>query len=103
MALDLAVPPLASLVLMLAAAWVVSALAYAVGAGVAPLVIASAACVLLVSAVLLAWARHGRSILGLSELLGAPLYALAKLPLYVGWFRGRPLHWVRTRRDDETS
>ena len=29
--------------------------------------------------------------------------ALAKLPRYLGWLRRRPLQWVRTRRDDETS
>ena len=103
MALDLAVPPLAALVLMLAAWWVVPALAFAMGAGAGPLVIASAALALLVAAVLLAWARHGRHVVGFAELLGAPLYALAKLPRYLGWLRRRPLQWVRTRRDDETS
>jgi cellulose synthase/poly-beta-1,6-N-acetylglucosamine synthase-like glycosyltransferase len=103
MALDLAVPPLASLVLMLGAWWLVSALALAMGFGAGPLVIASTALALLAAAVLMAWARHGRSIVSLAELLGAPLYALAKLPLYLGWLRGRSLPWVRTRRDDETS
>ena len=101
--LDLAVPPLAALVLMLAAWGVVPALACAMGAGAGPLVIASAALALLVAAVLLAWARHGRHVVGFAELLGAPLYALAKLPRYLGWLRRRPLQWVRTRRDDETS
>lgn len=103
MALDLAVPPLAALVLMLAAWWLVPALAFAMGIGAGPLVIASTALALLVAAVLLAWARHGRHVVGFAELLGAPLYALAKLPRYLGWLRRRPLQWVRTRRDDETS
>ncbi len=102
MVLDLAVPPLASLVLMLLAWLLLSGLAAAMGASAGPLGSVCASLALLAVAVLLAWAGHGRHVVGLSELLGAPLYALAKLPVYMGWCRGRSLLWVRTRRDDET-
>ncbi len=102
MVLDLAVPPLAALVLLLSSLWMASALIAAGGASVWPLGIATAALVLLTAAVLIAWAGYARHIIGLGELLGAPLYALAKLPLYLRWFGRRQLEWVRTRRDDKT-
>jgi hypothetical protein len=102
MALDLAVPPLAALVLMLAALAVAAALVAAAGGSAVPLTAALALLGLLALAVLLAWWRHGRGVVALSELLGAPWYVLAKLPLYARLFRSRQVEWVRTKRDDKS-
>lgn len=101
MVLDLCVPPLAALVLMLLAALVAAALLAAFGGSLWPLVSSGAGVVMLGAAVLLAWARFGRRIVSLRELLGAPLYVLGKIPIYARLFKGRQVEWVRTKRDDK--
>ena len=99
MALDLCVPPLAVLVLSLTALALVAALMAAAGATIWPLGIAMVALALTIIATGLAWRRSGRSILSWSELLYAPAYALAKVPIYIRLFTARQLHWIRTKRD----
>jgi cellulose synthase/poly-beta-1,6-N-acetylglucosamine synthase-like glycosyltransferase len=100
MALDLAVPPLALLTLMLAAvAFAALALAMAEVA-VLPLWIALAALGMLLGGVVLAWVHHGRQVISLWQLAYAPLYALRKLPLYLGFAAKRQTEWVRTPRHD---
>ena len=101
MALDLCVPPLASLVLMLAAVAVAAALLATLGGGLTPLVIAIAALAITVLATGLAWRQVGRSIVSLPELLSAPVYAFAKIPIYVRLFTARQRQWIRTRRDGD--
>lgn len=54
---------------------------------------------LLTTTVLLAWVRYGRGILSLVSLAYAPLYALGKIPLYLGFLVRRQVEWVRSRRD----
>ena len=49
-------------------------------------------------AVGLAWFRFGRQLLSARELLGLPLYALWKVPVYVAFFVGRRSGWTRTKR-----
>ncbi len=100
MALDLCVPPLASLVLLLASGMALGTVLVALGGTAAPLALSLLAFAMLVAAVLLAWARFGRHIVSLKELLSVPGYVLAKLPLYARLFKGRQAEWVRTERDD---
>ncbi len=100
--LDLAVPPLASLVLMLLVTGVVAGLFALAGGSRWPLAIVLVASSGLVGAVLLAWSRHGRHIVSLRELMGVPGYVLGKLPLYARLFKGRQVEWVRTERDDKS-
>ena len=69
------------------------------GGGVLPLALASLALALAGLAVLLAWLRHGRSVISGRELLRAPLYAVAKLPLYLDFLWRRQRDWVRTDRE----
>jgi cellulose synthase/poly-beta-1,6-N-acetylglucosamine synthase-like glycosyltransferase len=101
LALDLAVPPLAALVLMLAAVTGIAVLFALVGGGARPLAAALVLLALLALAVLLAWRRHGQGVVTLRELLGVPLYVLGKLPVYARLFRSRQVEWVRTKRDDK--
>jgi cellulose synthase/poly-beta-1,6-N-acetylglucosamine synthase-like glycosyltransferase len=99
LALDLAVPPLALLALTVGAVTVLAGLAGALGwASMAPFWVALGAFGLLVAAVLVVWAGWGRRILSPSELMVLPLYALAKVPLYVLFWVRRQTEWVRTRR-----
>jgi cellulose synthase/poly-beta-1,6-N-acetylglucosamine synthase-like glycosyltransferase len=99
LAADLAVPPLALLALVQGAALAAAALALALGAGALPLAVAAAALALFAAAIALAWTRHGRGVVSARELLGAPLYALRKLPLYVRFLTRRQRDWVRTERE----
>ena len=92
-------PPLALLALVQGAALAAAALAFALGAGALPLAVAAAALALFAAAIALAWVRHGRGVVSARELLGAPLYALRKVPLYVRFLTGRQRDWVRTERD----
>ncbi|HEX6708111.1 MAG TPA: glycosyltransferase family 2 protein [Albitalea sp.] len=101
MALDVGVPPLAALALMLLVAMLAGALFAALGGGALPLALAGLGLAALLLAVLLAWSRHGRHIVSLGELLGAPLYVLGKIPVYTRLFKGRQVEWVRTHRDDK--
>jgi len=58
---------------------------------------------LLTVAVASAWLQVGRRSVSLAELALAPIYALAKIPIYVRLFTARQLRWVRTSRDDGES
>jgi hypothetical protein len=99
MALDLCVPPLAALVLLLTALALVGAMLAAFGGSLTPLVLAIAGLVSTTLATVLAWQLAGRAILSLSELLSAPGYAIAKIPIYLRLITARQRQWIRTRRD----
>lgn len=101
LALDLCVPPLALLAMLMLATFAASAVFFAASGRSLPFFLASAALAMLMLAVLAAWARHGRRVIALRGLAYAPVYALAKLPLYVGFLVKRQVDWVRTRRSSE--
>ena len=98
MALDLCVPPLATLVLALVALLAASAL-FAMTGVYTPVFVALTLVALMVLVVLWAWFGFGRAAVSLGEMLLAPLYAARKVPMYFRMLRSRPLQWVRTRRD----
>ena len=100
MTLDLLVPPLALLTLVAGVAFVLSWLLYLLSGLLAPALIATTAVTLLGTTILLAWARCGREIISFTSLLYAPLYALKKIPLYLGFLLKRQVEWVRSKRDD---
>lgn len=101
LALDLCVPPLALLMLLVVAAFTTSAAWFAYTGLILPLWLTTAALFMSAAAVLLAWNRHGRSVISLGDLACAPLYALWKIPLYLKFLVKRQGAWVRTRRDTE--
>lgn len=99
MVFDLCIPPLTLLVLLLIAqAGVDLALLALPGLARGPLGLALLSLAMLTLAVVLAWAGFGRNIVSLGELLGAPRYILAKLPMYARFFRGGKAGWVRAKR-----
>ncbi|HDS1733079.1 glycosyltransferase [Pseudomonas sp. BP8] len=100
MAVDLLVPPLALLALLLMGVFSVTWLACLLFGWWAPALIATAAMVLLIAAVLLAWGRFSRELIPFSVLLYAPFYAAKKIPLYLGFLVKRQVDWVRSKRDD---
>lgn len=102
MGLDLAVPPLALLVMMMGAATVVAAIVAAVGIATAPLAVLLGALVLLAVAVLSTWAKFGGEKLPLRYAAVVPLYVLWKIPMYFTFFlRGKHKTWDRTKRKGE--
>lgn len=103
LSIDLCVPPIALLVLLAGATWVATCLIYALGGSAAPLLLASGELALLGCCVLLAWARFGRDIISAGSLAFAPIYALAKIPLYARFLVARQIDWVRSKRDHERS
>ncbi len=100
MVLDLCIPPLASLVLALAAVTAVDAVGWFGGAGAAATGIAAVAWGMLFAGVLGAWFREGRKVVSVTDLLALPFYVFGKIPVYVRLFTKRQVDWVRTRRDD---
>jgi hypothetical protein len=99
MALDLAVPPLAMLVMTAGAFVCVTAVAGYAGAGWGGFGLAAGVLAIVVAAVLAAWARYGRGIVSGWQLAFAPVYAVKKVPLYLSFLTRRQTDWVRTRRD----
>jgi cellulose synthase/poly-beta-1,6-N-acetylglucosamine synthase-like glycosyltransferase len=101
MALDLMVPPLALLLMLVAAMFVVSAL-FAWLSGIAgPLLLAALAVAAIGAAVLLSWWRYGRQTLSGAQLALAGWYVIRKVPVYIGFIINRQVEWVRSKRDSE--
>jgi len=100
MAMDLAVPPLALLVMLWALITAAAAAAWWLAGIGGPLLAMLAGGLLLLLAVIAAWARFGRSIMPARALLAVPLYVIWKLPLYAAFLFHREKAWVRTRRQE---
>lgn len=103
MALDVSVPPLALLALMLGAWLTVGAVFFLLSGSAGPLGLCALLCGVFFATICLAWAGHGRDIIPLSWLVFAPVYALAKIPLYGRFFLNRQRAWVRGDRQAVTQ
>jgi cellulose synthase/poly-beta-1,6-N-acetylglucosamine synthase-like glycosyltransferase len=101
LAMDLAVPPLALLMLMLSSALAIMATAAMSGAGWLParMLIGGIAAVMV--CLLAAWVRFGRGIVPISALLAAPIYMAWKVPMYLAFFFKRQTRWNPTSRSIE--
>lgn len=97
--LDLWVPPLALLTLAVLASCGLGLLLWGLTGAALPWLLALPILGLLAATVLLAWTRYGRGILSLGSLAYAPVYALGKVPLYLGFLVRRQVEWVRSRRN----
>jgi cellulose synthase/poly-beta-1,6-N-acetylglucosamine synthase-like glycosyltransferase len=101
LAADLLVPPLALLVLLLVLVLALGLVGLLAAGWTVPVAIAGTSLALLCVATLLAWSKHGRSVLTLSDLLSVPSYVLWKIPLYLRFVFNRQIDWIRTQRDGE--
>lgn len=102
-ALDVCVPPLASLVAVQCGLLVLTA-AYALVTGhVAALVLVAAGLAGVSLGVVRAWRRFGRAVISSSELAAIPGYVLGKLPIYLDALLGRKAGWQRARREGEDA
>jgi exopolysaccharide biosynthesis WecB/TagA/CpsF family protein len=97
-AADLMVPPLALLVLAGAGALAGALLRALTGGGWLPVAVLAAAASIAGAALIAAWFRWGRPAIPGAAFAAAPLYALWKLPLYLGGLAGRRTRWLRASR-----
>lgn len=101
MALDLSVPPLALLVLQIAALWMVCIVFWLITSARLPLELITAAAALVSISILASWSRFGRDILSMGSLALAPIYSLAKIPIYLRFLFARQREWIRSKRDGD--
>lgn len=98
-AFDLFVPPLALLAAIDLAGIAAGSALVALGASPGPLIVLFATMAFAFIALILVWAREGRSFVSAGVLARLPLYVLWKLPLYLSLGRrGAPKEWLRTGR-----
>jgi cellulose synthase/poly-beta-1,6-N-acetylglucosamine synthase-like glycosyltransferase len=97
--LDVAVPPLALLVLLTLAVTALAGFAAVMGFSLAALFISAADLAMLAFAVLVVWLRHGRDLLPAARLLSLISFVIGKLPLYFQSLFRRQSTWIRTERD----
>ena len=98
--LDLCIPPLALLTMMVIGLAVLAAVLWATTGKMLPLAAAAIVLAMLVSAIMLAWARFGRTIISFAELLMVGVYMVWKIPLYLKFFGARQVEWIRSKRDE---
>lgn len=97
--MDMLVPPLALLAGLLVVATLAQAIWALLTGWVAGLVLALLGVAALLVAIVAARHRFAAELIGLGELLKAPVYVLAKLPIYLSFVVRRQTEWVRTKRD----
>jgi cellulose synthase/poly-beta-1,6-N-acetylglucosamine synthase-like glycosyltransferase len=98
MALDLSVPPLALLAMSIAASWALALWLELTARGSPPLFIATAAALLFGAAITLSWRVFGRATVSGKDLAMAAIYAIWKVPLYLGFLLKPQSKWVRSKR-----
>lgn len=97
-ALDLCIPPLSLLVMLWAGLLALALYAGLLGAAWTPALLLGLQGGLMAIALLLTWAKFGRTTIGVRSLLSIPLYVLGKLPRYLRFVTHRQTEWVRTAR-----
>jgi cellulose synthase/poly-beta-1,6-N-acetylglucosamine synthase-like glycosyltransferase len=102
LALDVCVPPLAFLVLALLALGGVSTLAAVFLGARWPLAMVAFAFAAVLLSVVLAWRRHGRTLVSMADVMALPGYVLGKLPAYGRALIGRKQGWQRAARGSES-
>jgi cellulose synthase/poly-beta-1,6-N-acetylglucosamine synthase-like glycosyltransferase len=100
-ALDVAVPPLSALVMVTGLVLFGLGIWAALGGPLAPLVALGSVALAASAGLAIVWVRYGRSVLPFGSLLRVPLYALKKIPLYLGFVTKPQRDWVRTARDQQ--
>ena len=100
MAFDLAVPPLALLVmLLLGYAGITAAIFMLNGMGQSALQVTLLSIAFLAMAIAFAWWGWGKRIISFSALLSVPIYVILKVPHYFKFLFKRQKTWNKTERD----
>jgi len=99
LALDIAVPPLALLVLISLGAIGFISVLYLKTNVLLPLWMLLGSFVLFILTIIAAWWREGRALLSFADLCAVPVYIVSKLSVYFSFIVRRQKDWVRTGRD----
>ncbi|MGE0766685.1 MAG: glycosyltransferase family 2 protein [Hyphomicrobiaceae bacterium] len=99
LALHALVPPLALLALLLLAVAVANGLVALAGGPSLGFEIAAWAACIAGTVFATYWFKMGRDILSRRELLQLPAYVVSKLSIYARAMSGRPIEWIRSKRD----
>ena len=98
-ALDLCVPPLSILVMMWAA-MMATGLLVSVFLGIwLPSILLGIEGFLILTSIITAWAKFGRSNIPGKTLLAVPFYIMWKIPIYLAFLVKPQTKWIRTERD----
>lgn len=98
-ALDLSVPPLSLLIILWLTALITASIVGLTLGLYTPMLLLLLEGLLILIAVITAWATFARQTLPLVTLLSVPLYILWKVPLYLAFLSKPQTKWVRTERD----
>ena len=102
-ALDLCVPPL-SLLIMMWATMMATGLLVGVFLGLwLPSILLSIEGFLVLTSIINAWAKFGRSNIPGMTLLAVPFYIMWKIPIYLAFLVKPQTKWIRTERDTSNS
>lgn len=100
LALDIFIPPLSLLVMIWLISMLITWLAVLLGGvSTTPAILVCIAGGFLISGVMIAWARFGRSDLPLKNLIALPFYILSKIPIYFKFLIKPQSRWLKTERD----
>jgi cellulose synthase/poly-beta-1,6-N-acetylglucosamine synthase-like glycosyltransferase len=99
LAADAAVPPLTFLSINIGAALLTASILVAFGGSILPLCITLVAAGALVSSVILAARKLRMNAISFSSLRLIGGYAASKFAIYAGAMTGKPIEWVRSKRD----
>ena len=99
LALDICIPPLSLLVMVTFAAAIISWLSIPLGVSSLVAITATVAECFLITALLTAWFKFGRSDLPFSNLIAIPFYILSKIPIYLKFIVQPQSRWLQTERD----
>ncbi len=98
--LDLCVPPLALLVLLWAGLTSISLVWGWSQVQWLPAIVLIVQGILLLTSILMVWAKYCREQLPLTALLAVPLYVFWKVPIYLSFLVRPQQSWIRTKREE---
>lgn len=99
LALHVSVPPLAFLVLLLAAATAINGVIFVGGISPVPIIISATTWLLALFVFGVYWLHAGRQLLSKQDLFLLPGYIIGKLDIYGKALSRRGLGWIRSKRD----
>ena len=99
LATDAAIPPLTLLSISVGAALLSASVLAALGGSIVPLCFSLTAAGALALSVMLAAKKLGINAISLNSLGLIGGYAASKLAIYAGAMTGKPIEWVRSKRD----
>ncbi len=101
LAVELSVPPMSLLLVLTTGIASLTFAGWLAGMSISPMIVAGALLASVTLTALLGWWRFGRDDVRPRDLLFVPVYAVAKIPIYVRAITNRQKSWVRTARDPQ--